>query len=228
MQTIICIPGLGGRANLFDKYEAVFTDFKLEAVDVINWREAIENICTLVQKEDKVILLCSCYAVHLALRVIDRYPEKVTHLVLIEPFFGEFLHFRKIQLATCQVLLAIIKFGDKLGIGRRKFIKVDYNFVEQQPMMLQPFYDLAHQSFRDYFEKLKDIGSFQMPERVETPTLFILSPKGFVHTKKRRDRLQSVFVHSAITEVKKDTHFIMTTSPGEIAEATRTWLKKIA
>ncbi len=226
MKTIICIPGLGGKANIFDNYKESFPDFNLKFVDLIDWRKTQEEVYSLVEKNDQVIFFCSCYGSQIALRAIERFPARVAALAIVEPFFAEFLFMRKVQVAINNAILVIIKFVNSLGIRRTKFKEVHYNFVEKQPMIVQPVYDLMHQRFRDYFEKLKDIGGFELPPRVETKTLLICSPNGFVHTLERRARLKSIFVNSDLVELGDNTHFIMTTSSQEVATALKAWLSK--
>lgn len=225
METIICIPGLGGRANLFSKYKNVLSEYNLEFVDVINWKKAQGDVDKIIEKKEKVILFCNCYGSQLALRSIEKYPYKVSALIVIEPFFGEFLSWRKIAIVINWGILAIMNLTDFLGVRRTKFPEVDYNMVEKQPLFFQPFYDVWHQSMTDYFEKIDDVLKFELSPRVDTKTFFIFSPKGFIRDPKKRERLKSVFSNAELVELGKNSHNIMTLSYEEIATAVKNWLE---
>ena len=153
---------------------------------------------------------------------------KITALIIIEPFFGEFVPWpwKKIALITNRGIVHLMRWTDRLGLKRTKFPEVNYNIVEKQPLFFQPFYDIAHQSMTDYFEKIEDILTFELPQSIETKTYFIFSPKGFIRDPKKRDRLKSIFVNSDLVEIGKNTHNIMTLSYEEIGKALREWLRK--
>lgn len=225
METIVCIPGLGGRANLFSKYKGALSEYNLEFVDVINWKKAQDDIDQMIEKHEKVIFFCNCYGMQFALRTIEKNPSKISALVVIEPYLGEFLSWRKIAIVINWCILAIMNLTDRLGIKRTKFPEVDYNWVEKQPLYLQPFYDIWHQSMTDYFEKIDDILKFELPSHVDTKTFFIFSPKGYIRDPKKRERLKNVFPNAELVELGKNSHNIMTLSYDEIATAIKNWLK---
>jgi pimeloyl-ACP methyl ester carboxylesterase len=225
METIICIAGLGGRSSLFNKYGDILSDYNLKFVDVINWQVAQKEINSLVEKSENVIFLCNCYGAQLALRAIEKTPEKVSALIVIEPYFGEFFPWRKTALVINHGILSFVKLLHLSGIKRTKFPEIDYTWVERQPLFLQPFSDIRHQSLNDYFGKIDDILTFGLPSCVNTKTLIIFSPKGFVRDAKKRARLKSVFSNSRLVELGKNSHNIMTLSREEIATSVKNWLK---
>lgn len=225
METIICIAGLGGRSNLFNKYGDILSDYNLKFVDVINWQVAQKEVNWLVEKSESIIFLCNCYGTQLALRAIEKTPNKVSALIAIEPYFGEFFPWKKTALVANRGILSFVKLLHLLGIKRTNFPEVDYNWVERQPLFLQPFSDIRHQSLKDYFGKIDDILTFDLPPRVNTKTLIIFSPKGFVRDAKKRAHLKSVFSNSELAELGKNSHNIMTLSRQEIATSVKNWLK---
>ncbi len=226
MKTILCIPGLGGRENLFDKYKEALSNHRLISLDVIDWQKAQVEVDKLVETEPgQIILFCSCYGIQLALRTIKKNKAKVAALIVVEPYFGEFLFWRSIARPINKFILGIIKFAHYLGFGREKFRYVDYNMVEKKPLFVQPFYDIIHQGSKDYFEKIDDILTFELPNLIETKTLFIFSPLGFIRDPRKRARLKNVFINADMVEIGERTHNIMTLSYKVIAEAIVNWLK---
>jgi hypothetical protein len=98
--------------------------------------------------------------------------------------------------------------------------------VEQQPLFIQPLFDLKHQRSEQYFSKVADIATFRLPPRIETKTLFIFSPKGWMRDLAKREKLKQIFVHSNLVELGGNTHNIVTISRAEIAEEIRKWIKQ--
>ncbi|MES2315616.1 MAG: hypothetical protein V4486_02670 [Patescibacteria group bacterium] len=225
MKTIICIPGLGGRANLFNKYKGSFPGFNIKTLDVIAWQEAQAKVDQMLADETEgVIFFCSCYGAQFALRAMEKYPVKTEALIVVEPFFMEFVWWRKIGYFLNNLVLLIIRGTHAIGLGRSKFKEVDYNMVEKQPLFFQPFYDISHQGSKDYFEKLKDIATFKLPPKVETKTLFIFSPRGFMRGLKKRARLQKIFINGDYIELGPNSHTIVTLAFQDITTAIKKWI----
>ncbi len=225
---IICIPGLGGHKNVFRNYAKEFSDFDVKFVQLINWRKTSEEVARMVDDSDEpVVLLCNCYCEQTALRVMYHRESKIAGLVVIEPFFWQFAQWQLWGIWMSAFWAWVMKYKKYLGLGRKKLGTVDYALVEQQPLFLQPLFDLKHQRSEHYFEKVHDIATFRLPPRVETKTLFIFSPKGWMRDPTKREKLKQIFVASDLVELGGNTHNIVTVSRHQIAEAVRNWLREL-
>ena len=224
---IICIPGLGGHKNIFRYYAKEFPEHQMEFVQLINWHKAQEEVAHMIDASDEVILLCNCYGAQIALRAMYTRMEKVKALIIIEPFFFEFTPWFKFPFVFAQILYFLKKITDHFGWRRKKYSKtIEYSSVELQPLCLQPLYDIQHQSLTDYFAKLIDIGTFRLPEKIETKTLFIFSPRGFTRDPIKREKIKKVFVNADVEELGENSHNIATLSRVKLAEAIKKWIEK--
>jgi len=176
---------------------------------------------------EQVVLLCNCYGAQTALRVMYHHESKVAGLVVIEPFFWQFATYQLWGVWMSAFVAWLAKYKKYLGLQRKKLGTVDYAYVEQQPLFIQPLFDLKHQRSEHYFAKIHDIATFRLPLRVETPTLFIFSPKGWMRDPAKHEKLKQIFVHSTLVELGADTHNIVTISRLEIAKAIREWLARL-
>lgn len=223
---IICIPGLGGHENVFKNYVADLSEFDVATVSNIDWRQTQIEVSRIVDRSDKVIFLCNCYGAQIALRTMYAKPDKVAAFIIIEPFFAEYFSWTWSASFLAGALLSLKKFTDRFGFRRKTFTQVDYSKVEQYPLVLQPFFDIQHQSLTDYFSKLYDIGTFRLPARVDTKTLFLFSPQGFMRNSEKRKKLLEVFVNADVVELGENSHSIVTLSRKDLIHAITNWIHK--
>lgn len=226
-KTIVFIPGLGGHRSAFGGYAEFFPEYTLHYVDVVDWHKALEDLEKIAQKEKDMILLCNCYAVQLALRLIEKNPSAVSRIVLIEPFFAEFQWWRWPGKVLIFAILGLMKITDRFGLRRRKFKYLpDYTAISRYSIFVQPLYDMRWQSLTDYFSKIEDLLAFRLPEKVETKTFFVLSFKGFLRNPKIKKKLFSIFVNYKAVEIKQKGHNIITISQEAISREIRKWLSQ--
>lgn len=226
-RSIIFIPGLGGHRSAFGGYAEFFPDYTIHHIDVVDWRKALKELEIISQKKKEIILFCSCYAVQLALRLVEKYPTKVFRIVLIEPFFVEFQWWRVPAKTLNFAILNLMKITDRFGLRRRKFnYQPDYTKISCYPVLIQPLYDMRWQNLTDYFTKIEDMLSFRLPEKVKTKTLFVLSQKGFLRSSKIKKKIYGVFVNSEVAEIKQNGHNIITISQETISQEIRKWLSQ--
>lgn len=226
-RTIVCIPGLGGHPSVFKGYAELLSDYNLRYVDLVDWEKTLAEIKEITKKEGKVIFLCSCYGIQLALRVIEEMPNAVTHVIVVEPFFTEFKLLQPVAKVVSEWIIKFLKWTDALGLRRKKFIKnIDYTKFGKYPIFVQPLFDFAWQNLTDYFIKWNDIIVFKLPKRVETKTLLVLSPKGFIRSKKIEQKLGEIFVKGDIVKIPRNGHNIITNSQELVAGQIRKWLTK--
>lgn len=223
---IICIPGLGGHENVFANYAQDLAEFDVETVSLIDWRKTHEEVSRIVNASDTVIFLCNCYGAQIALRAMYARPSKTIAFIVIEPFFAEFFSWAWMAEFFIGLLLFVKKFTDMLGLKRKTYTEVDYSKVEEYPLFLQPFFDMQHQSLTDYFTKMEDIATFRLPVRVDTKTLFIFSPGGFMKDGAKREKLQSIFVHSEVVEMGEKSHNIVTLSRKQLVNVIIDFVRK--
>ena len=226
MKTIICIPGLGGRANLFDGYKSLLPEYNLEIVDLIDWKKTQAEVDELVARHADAIILCNCYGSHIALRSIEKMPERVSALIVVEPFFSQLFFWRHIASPLNKILVALSRITDKMGLKRKTFKIVNYGMVEKEPLWKQILLDWEHQSMTDYLTKLEDITTFKIPENISTKTLLLFSPSGFTPNPKIRKLMQSFFKQCDIAVLNNKKHTIMTLASDEIVSNMKNWLEK--
>jgi hypothetical protein len=228
VSSIICIPGLGGHPSVFNGYTGLFSGYKLYPITIIDRRKAIEDIKEIIRKEGKVIFICSCYGIQLALEIVDEMPSAADQLIVIEAFFAEFQWWKKPAILINNVLMFLCRITDWLGLRRKKLYwqSVDYSKLGKYPIFVQPVFDMAWHNLTDYFIKLNDILTYKLPEKVEIKTLFVLSPHGFIQSPKIKKRLAEIFVNSEIVEISKKGHNIITNSQKLTAVPVREWLAK--
>ena len=222
--TIICIPGLGGHESSLASYKKLLPEYNVLFLRVVDHAEALIQLLDICKNKKKVILFCNCYGIQLALRAIEVHPEKIKQLVVVEAFFMEFHIWRIPAIYSAKALLWLLRFTDFLGFRRRRFHSIDYAKCAQYPIIFQPLFDVRWQNLTDYFSKIEDIVTFILPARVSIPTLFILAQKGYLRSRKDRERVKSIFVHSSLVEVSSKTHNIISLASEEIASLVRTWL----
>lgn len=225
-KTIISIPGLGGHKSVFDKYESQFQDFDFYRVDLIDIKKTTQDVLDIIDKKNNIVLLCNCYGLQIALRVLPLKGDKIKGLIVVEPYFGEFLFWRKPAIFINHLILEFLDILDFIGFRRKTFPNMDYSTVEKFPLFFQPFFDMWHQDLTKYFLKIDDVLTFEVPEKVELKTLFILSPKGFIQDQNKREVLKKAFVNSEIVELEEKSHNIVTIARMKISELVKNWLNK--
>ncbi len=226
-RTILCIPGLGGHRSAFNGYAEILSNYSFRYVEVIDWRNAIDELKSIIQEEQEVILLCSCYGVQLALRLIEAMPSNIRGLILIEPFFAEFHWWHQPARILNAGIVWFLKLTDRLGLRRKKFLyQIDYAKLAKYSVFFQPFFDIRWQNITDYFLKIDDFLTFKLPLKIETKTLFTLSPKGFLRNQKIKESLIDIFLNADIVEISEGGHNIITVSREAVSTSIREWLAK--
>ena len=222
---IVCIPGLGGHESSLAAYRELLPEYDFRFLRLVNIAEASRDLEGICRNENNVTLLCNCYGVQLAIRAIQKMPEKISRLIVVEAFFAEFHHWMVVPMVVNKWLVLICQLTDLLGLARRKFpTRIDYVKMAKYPIYVQPIFDIRWQNLTDYFLKIDDILTFRLPAEVAVPTLFILSPKGYLRSAADRKAVQSVFVNSDIVEVNENTHNIVSLSRQPISSIIRDWL----
>lgn len=225
-RVVICIPGLGGHESCFKEYPTLLSDYDLRFVRLIDHRKCLEDIVSICEREERVTFLCNCYGIQLALRAAERAPKKVERIVVIESFFAEFHFWRPIALAMNTLVLVLLRFFGRIGFKRNSYnTDIDYSKLGKYPVYIQPVFDMQWQNLFDYFSKTKDILTYRLPKKVETPTLFILSPRGWMRNAKDRVVVRSIFTNCRMVEVSANSHDIVLCAPKEVAKAAHSWLE---
>lgn len=223
---IVCIPGLGGHESSLAAYRELLPEYDLRFLRLVNIAEASRVLESICRSENNVTLLCNCYGVQLAIRAIQKMPKKINRLIVVEAFFAEFHSWMVAPMIVNKCLVFILKLTDRLGLARSRFpTEVNYAKLAKYPIYVQPIFDIWWQNLTDYFLKIDDILTFRLPAEVSVPTLFILSPKGYLRSAADRKTLQSVFIHSQFMEVNENTHNIISLSQQTIASIIRGWLR---
>ena len=156
----------------------------------------------------------------------EAFPDKVTRLVLIEPFFMQFHWWRWPLFPIGYFLLGAARLTDLVGLRRRRFsYQPDYVALAKYPIFVQPLFDMWWQNLTDYFDKCVDALTFRLPARVTVPTLILYSPYGFTRDKKVRAKVRGIFVNSEVVEMDDGTHNIITTMSESAAQAIHNWLR---
>ncbi len=226
-KTIISIPGLGGHPTVFKGYEKILFAYDFYHATVIDWRKAQEEIELIALERGPVILLCNCYGAQSALRLIERFPDAVESLVIIEPYFSEFSWWSPVAFIANKIIIAFMQITDFFKIRRTKFkVNIDYSYLPKYPLFLQPLFDIQYQNMTDYFTKIDDILNFRLPKQIDTKTFLIFSPKGFIRGS-LREKLFDIFKNSEIKEVGKNTHNIVAVSREDVAIAINDWLSPV-
>lgn len=222
---ILCIPGLGGHRSVFRGYEDILPKYEFRYVDIMDPQKTLEEIKKIAEEEIKIIFLCNCYGAQFALRIIEEKRHTVSHLIILEPFFAEFFWWRSAARTLNFVIIQLIKIKDKLGLGRKNITyQIDYAGLTNYPLFVHPMFDIRWHKVSYYFSKINDILKFRLPQRVETKTLFIFSPKGFLRNPRKRKRLFDIFVSSEFAEINRNTHNIITRCRKEVAVIIKEWL----
>ncbi len=225
---IIGIPGLGGHESSLSEYIALFPERNVRIVRLVNPEKSLQRILELASSQQEVIFLCNCYGLQLALRAADRMPRKVRGIIVIESFFAQFHSWTPLARAINAGLISIIAFFDSVGLARKRFWNgVDYAKLARYPIYVQPVFDMLWQDLGNYFLKIKDILTFTLPAEVTVPTLFILSPKGYLRNPTDRARVQKIFVNSRIVEVTSKSHNIVSLAAREIAGIIESWFETL-
>lgn len=225
--TIICIPGLGGHPSVFNGYEKLLPDYQLIPVGLINQDKTLSDLESIAQKNRGLVFLCSCYGLNLALRIAAKMPRAVNSIIVIEPFFVEFQPWMKLLIPLNKFLIWAAQATDKIGLRRKRFwTSVDYSKLGIYPIFIQPIFDILSQNLTDYFVKGLDILTFKLPQRVETKTLFVLSPKGFIRSEKIEQKLKGIFIKGDIVKIPRNGHNIITNSQALVANQIKEWLAK--
>lgn len=224
---IICVPGLGGHESSLRDYKGLLPEYDLRYLRLIDHTQALHDIIAIARREERVTVIANCYGAQPAIRAMAAVPGCIERLVIVEPFFAERRAWRLLGLAAVLAIVSILRLLHALGISRKRFpTHVDYTTFAKYPIFMQPLYDIRWQSLMDYFLKLEDIATFKLPERIETPTLFVVSPKGYMRSSRDRAWLKSIFVHGSFAEVNHQTHNIISRAAADIAPAIRTWLAR--
>lgn len=227
MQKIICIPGLGGHASVFAEYADLLPDYDLRFMEFVNRAKALADARqAIVSAGGPVVLFCHCYSAQMGIQLAADFPDKVSHLVFLEPFFSEFQPWMKVLRPISWTILRLMEFSDKIGLRRRRLTyQPDYIALAKYPIYIQPIFDMRWQNLTDYFDKCYDILTYKLPPRVATPTLMMFSPNGFSRSPSIRDRLQNVFVSARIEEMRSGTHNVITMGSAPVAASVREYLE---
>lgn len=227
-EVVICIPGLGGHRTSLSEYKALLPGRELQFVEVVDHRAAQTHIAHLCDEADAVIFLCNCYGLQLALRAAARVPGKVRALVVVEAFFPQFHAWPRAVLPVNRALLAVVNFFIRLGVRRsRLWTGIDYGRLARYPLFVQPFFDMLWQGLDDYLRKIEDALTYRLPERIDTPTLFILSPNGYFTNGEHRKEVQRIFTRSEIVEIYSKSHNLVSLAAPAIAATADRWLARL-
>lgn len=224
-KTILCIPGLGGHPSAFGLYESLLKEFKFRFIEFVNIKKALVDLQKIINEENEVILFCSCYGIQLALKIAEFMPQTIGGIIVVEPFFAQFHWWRTPAVQLARGLLWLSKTTDKFGWRRKTFdYRPDYVKLSKYPIYCQPIFDMRWQNLTDYLDKIRDLLLFELPLRVETPTLIVFSHKGFIRSEKIKKNISEIFVNSTSIETGSGTHNIITMSGKPVAEAVRNWI----
>lgn len=226
MKTLICIPGLGGHPSVFNEYKALLPEYNLRMIELVDPSKALADTRAAVREEkEPVVLFCHCYAEQLGIQVAAEMPDKVSHLIILEPVFSEFLPWTKALWPLCALLLAGARLTDRMGLRRRHFTyEPDYVELAKYPLFVQPLFDMRWQNLTDYFRKCWEQLTYRLPPRVEAPTLMILAPGGFSSDARTKERLKKIFVNARLVDMEQGTHNIVTMGGVPVAVAVRGYL----
>lgn len=224
-RTIICIPGLGGHSSAFGLYGPLLKEFNFRYLEITNINDALADLQKMLIEEQHAVLFCSCYGIQFALKAAESSPQAIDGIVLIEPFFAEFHWWCQPLLWIINGFLSILKITDKLGLQRKKFnFHPDYIKLSKYPVYFQPIFDMLWHNTTDYFNKVRDLLSFQLPLSIHIPILIIFALHGFIKNEKDRNTLIKIFTQSTITEMSGGNHNIITMSGESVAQAVRNWI----
>jgi pimeloyl-ACP methyl ester carboxylesterase len=227
LPVILCIPGLGGHASAFGLSPRFLPEYELRFIELTNREKAFRDALEIIDEKGKMPLLCNSYGVQMGLKLIEARPGKITHLVLIEPFFAQFSWWRGPALAVNKVLLWLCRVTDAIGLRRRHFTyQPDYVALARYPIYVQPLFDMWWQNLTDYFDKIEDILTFRLPAKVEARTLILLSPYGFTRDKAVRAKIREVFYPADVVELADGTHNVTTILKEPAVRAIHAWLQK--
>ncbi len=225
-EAIVCIPGLGGHKSAFEGYAELFPGHSFYYLEVRNWREALDELRKIVAKEGQVTLFCHCYGTQLGLRLIDEAPEAVSRIILLEPFFSQFHHWRYPARLVNTLLVIVLTIMHWVGFRRNKFPyrhRINYKKLAHYPVVIQPLFDMRWQSLKDYFGKTNDLLWFNLPSRVDAPTLFVLSSNGYFKNKRHRKSVFKIFKNAQLAEVQAESHNMISIAPAKVASVIGTW-----
>ncbi|MEK9170555.1 MAG: alpha/beta hydrolase [Patescibacteria group bacterium] len=232
-KTIICLPGLGGHESVFYEYQKFFNGHGMHFLQIINEEKSFKEITEICgERAGNIVFLTNCYGAQLAIRLINSLPwnqDKISGLIIIEPFFSEFHHWRRPARTINKLILLALSAADKIGFKRKWYRKnVDYNELARYPLFFQPIFDMQWQNLDDYFKKILSLLYFQLPkQKINVPTLLIFSPKGFMQNKGRRKIVSDFFQNSSIEEIQTKSHNIITLAKDEIGDMINSWLSRL-
>lgn len=223
--TIVFVPGLGGHRSVFNGYGTIIGGNSFKYLEIVNWPKAAADLEQIAQECGQVMIIAHCYGAQLAIRLIEKNPSAVKRLVIIEPFFSEFYPIIRSLMPVNWIILKTLEIMDYLGLRRKKFNYIpDYQKLAKYPMVFQPLFDWRWQNMTDFFKKTQDIATFNLPPRIETKTLFVVSPGGYLRSSRKREKIFNIFVNHDIIEISQNTHNIITVSGDKIARSIKKWL----
>lgn len=222
-EKILCIPGLGGHASVFAEYMEILSEHEMRSIEFVNRDKALADARAAIREEkNPVILFCHCYSAQMGIKLAAEMPDKVSRLILLEPYFVEFHPWMKLLLPVGFFLLWSNRFLDWIGLRRKSFTyQPDYIALAKYPIYFQPIFDMRWQNMTDYFDKCYDILTYKLPRRVDAPTLMIFSPKGFSRDIAARESLKKVFADVRMAETPEGTHNVITMGAPAVAKVIR-------
>ena len=227
-EVFVCIPGLGGHESALADFEKKLPEFQFKFLRIVDPDEAERELEAMCRSAGKVTLFCNCYGSHLAIRVIQKMPHTVERLIIVEPMFVALHRWLRLLIPLNRLALALVRFSTSLGVYRRhRWETIDYRNFEWVPIWCQSILDILWQPLDKYLLKTLDMLQFELPESIEKPTLFVLSPKGLLRSERNKKFLGTIFVNLQIVTVTSNTHNIISHAEDEIVASIRTWFSRV-
>lgn len=208
-------------------------------------REAwCDDIVAILDAEGytQAVLVGHCLGANLAIQFAARHPTRVAGLVLIEPLFPATFAgaLKKIQpyARLLDVLIACIRFLNRLGFSRRYFPQLNLQELDQETRALMAstgrpdallkryaslWFDLRFLPTAAYLQSLRELLR-PLPSLADSlvPKLFLFS-KGRLYSDQEAARKQCALFANTETRALDAHHWIPTEKPHELRETLERW-----
>jgi len=211
-------------------------------VDIPTWCADLHDILN-AEKAKTIVIVGHSLGAQIAIHFVDRYPEKVQGLALIDTVFQSSLQGKSLWVhhhpKLIRAAVSIILFFNALGLRRRNFITPDlreldketrkalqgadsFEEIAQRYSALGPI--LRHMPMANYLRQaLATVGPMPPLETINAPVLALLSSGTTVGSLERNMREVGRFKNSDIVSLNAN-HWPLTETPESVRSAIADWV----